>query len=126
MLTHGISPDDFKISILIPIPKGARVDKSNASNYRAVALSSILGKMLDMIIINVQKEELETSDLQFGYKSNSSTIMCSTLLIESIQYFAKMQSPGYVLFIDASKAFDRVCHSHLFNILEARGSMSLN
>ena len=53
MLTHGVSPDDFKISILIPIPKGARVDKSNASNYRAVALSSILGKMLDMIIINV-------------------------------------------------------------------------
>ena len=97
------------------------MDKSNASNYRAVALSSILGKMLDMIIINVQKEELETSDLQFGYKSNSSTIMCSTLLIESIQYFVKMQSPGYVLFIDASKAFDRVCHSHLFNILEERG-----
>ena len=99
MLTHGVSPDDFKISILIPIPKGARVDKSNASNYRALALSSILGKMLDIIIINVQKEELETSHLQFGYKSNSSTIMCSTLLIESIQYFVKIQSPGYVLFI---------------------------
>ena len=32
-----------------------------------------------------------------------------------------MQSPGYVLFIDASKAFDRVCHSHFFNILEERG-----
>ena len=32
MLTHGVSPDDFKISILIPIPKGARVNKSNASN----------------------------------------------------------------------------------------------
>ena len=46
ILTHGVSPDDFKISILIPIPKGARVDKSNASNYRAVALSSVLGKMV--------------------------------------------------------------------------------
>ena len=74
-----------------------------------------------MIIINVQQEELETSDLQFGYKSNSSTIMCSTLLFESIQYFVKIQFSGYVLFIDASKAFDRVCHSHLFNILEERG-----
>ena len=59
MLTHGVSPDDFKISILIPIPKGARVEKSNASKYRAVALSSILGKMLDIIIIKVQKEELK-------------------------------------------------------------------
>ena len=29
MLTHGVSPDDFKISILIPIPTGARVDKNN-------------------------------------------------------------------------------------------------
>ena len=56
MLTHGVSPDDFKISILIPIPKGARVNKSNASNYRTVALSSILGKMPDIIIIKVQKE----------------------------------------------------------------------
>ena len=121
MLTHDVSPDDFKISILIPILKGARVDKSNANNYRVVALSSILGKMLDMIIINVQKEELETSDLQFSYKSNSSTIMRSTLLIESIQYFVKIQSSGYVLFIDASKVFDRVCHRHLFNILEERG-----
>ena len=51
MLMHGVSPDHFKISILIPIPKGVCVDKSNTSNYRAVALSSILGKMLDMIII---------------------------------------------------------------------------
>ena len=116
MLTHGVSPDDFKISILIPIPKGARVDKSNACNHRAVALSSILGKMLDIIIVKVQKEKLETSDLQFGCKSNYSTIMCSTLLIESIDYFVKIQSPGYVLFIDASKTIDRVCHSHIVKI----------
>ena len=76
-------------------------------------------------MIKVQKEELETFDLQFGYKSNSSTIMCSTLLIESIQYFVKTQSLGYVLFIDASKTFDRVSHSHLFNILEERGYVHL-
>ena len=47
--------------------------------------------------------------------------MCSMLFIESIQYFVKIHSSGYVWFIDASKAFDRVCHSHLFNILEERG-----
>ena len=121
MLTYGISPDDFKISILIPISSGARVDKSNASDYRAVALSSSVGKVLDIIIIKVQKEELEMSDLQFGYKSNSATILCRTLLIECIRYFVKIQSTGYVLFIDASKAFDRVSHSHLFNILEEMG-----
>ena len=66
MLTHGVSPDDFKISILIPIPKGARVDKSNASNYRAVVLSIILGKMLDIIIINVQNKNWKRLTYNLG------------------------------------------------------------
>ena len=77
MLRHGISLDEFLVSILIPIPKGHRVDTGNSSNYRAVALSSIYGKILDNIILSVQQEKLKTSDLQFGYKYESSTIMCS-------------------------------------------------
>ena len=59
------------------------------------------------------------------YKSNCSTIMCSTLVIETIQYFTQMQSPVYVLFIDASKAFDRLCHIELFNILSEQNMCPL-
>ena len=36
-----------------------------------------------------------------------------------------MQSPVYVLFIDASKAFDRLCHIELFNILSERNMCPL-
>lgn len=107
----------MRVSILIPIPKGSRVDTRNSDNYRAVALSSILGKILDNIIISVQGESLSTSDLQFGYKPNLSTMMCSTLVVETIHYFTSMCSPVFVLFVDASKAFDRLCHIELFKIL---------
>ena len=120
ILRHGISPDEFLVSILIPIPKGHRVDTGNSSNYRAVALSSIYGKILDNIILSVQQEELKTSDLQFGYKSESSTIMCSTMVIETIQYFTACHSPIYVLYMDASKAFDRLYHIELFRLLSER------
>ena len=120
MLRHGISPDEFLVSILIPIPKGHRVDTGNSSNYRGVALSSIYGKILDNIILSVQQEELKTSDLQFGYKSESSTIMCSTMVIETIQYFTACHSPIYVLYMDASKAFDRLYHIELFRLLPER------
>ena len=51
--------------------------------------------------------------------------MCSTLLFESIQYFVKIESTGYVLFIDTSKVFDRVCHSHISNTLEERRACPL-
>ena len=125
MLLHGTLPNDFLVSILIPIPKGSRVDVRKTQNYRAIALSSILGKILDNIIITSQRNVLKTSDLQFGYKSNCSTIMCSTLVIETIQYFTQMRSPVYVLFIDASKAFDRLSHIELFDILSERNMCPL-
>ena len=108
------------MSILIPIPKGSRVDVRKTQNYRAIALSSILSKNFDNIIRTLQRNVIKTSDLQCGYKSNFSTIMCSTLVIETIQYFSQMQSPVHVIFIDASKAFDRWCHIELFNVLSKR------
>ena len=51
--------------------------------------------------------------------------MCSTLVIETIQYFTQMQSPVYVLFIEASKAFDRLCHIEFFNISSERNMCPL-
>ena len=45
-------------------------------------------------------------------------MLCSTMLIETIQYYDENgRQSVYVLFLDASKAFDRVCYSELFNIL---------
>ena len=125
MLLHGTLPNYFLVSILIPIPKVSLVDVRKTQNYRAIALSSILGKILDNIIITSQTNVLKTSDLQFGYKSNCSTIMCSTLVIETIQYFTQMQSSVYVIFIDASKAFDRLSHIELFYILSERNMCPL-
>ena len=113
-LVHGVVPDDFRVSILVPIPKGPRVDARNSDNYRAAALSSVLGKILDNIIVCTQEESLVTSNQQFGYRANLSTIMCSSLVIETIHYFESKCSPTCVLFIDASKAFDRVRHIDLF------------
>ena len=105
--------------------EGATCGCTKTQNYRAIALSSIQGKISDNIIITSPRNVIKTSDLQFSHKSNCSTIMCSTLIIESNQYFTQMQSPVYVLFIDASKAFDRLCHIELFNILSERNMCPL-
>ena len=69
-------------------------------------------------IIDQQSDSLGTSDYQFGFKSHPSTMLCSTMLIETIQYYDENgRQPLYVLFLVARKAFDRVCYSELFNIL---------
>ena len=50
MSVHGVAPENFPVSILVPIPKGPRVDARNSDNYCAVTLSKLLGKILDIIM----------------------------------------------------------------------------
>ena len=81
----------------------------------------MFGKIFDKIVIEKQVERLGTSELQFDYKTKSSTVMCSTALTETIEYYVSRKTPVYVLLIDASKVFDRVSHIKLFNTLQAHG-----
>ncbi len=120
MLSHGYAPDSLLLSVLVPIPKDRRGNLSAIDNYRAIALGDILGKILDNIIVSSYADCLYTTDLQFGFKKHSSTIMCTTLLFETVQYYVERKAPVYVLFIDASKAFDRLRHSDLFSLLLRR------
>ena len=116
MLCHGHVPNSLLCANIIPIPKSLRLNLSDSNNYRAIALSSIFGKILDKIILSTESEVLNTSDMQFGFKAHSSTVMCSTILIETVEYYVSKDSSVYVLLIDASKA---VCHSTLFRVLES-------
>ena len=84
MLTHGVSPIDFCLTVIVPIPKNKRANRCDASNYRAISISSLLGKILDNIIFEDQYTYLSTDVLQFGYKRCSSTTICTTLLLETI------------------------------------------
>ena len=50
-LSHGFSPDSIIMGTMIPIPKNRKQSLCNSSNYRAIALSSIFGKILDWVIL---------------------------------------------------------------------------
>ena len=81
MLYYGYAPQLFLRSTMIPIPKGGKVCSTNADLCRSTAISSIPSKILDYVIIDQQSDSLCTSDYQFGFKSHSSTMLCSTMLI---------------------------------------------
>ena len=58
-------------------------------------------------------QSLMTLELQLGFKEHYFTIMCSTLLVETVEYYVSNNSTVYVLLIDVSKSFDRLCHSKI-------------
>ena len=121
MIYHGFCPALFICANIIPIPKSSKVNVSDSDKYRSMAISSILGKILDRIIIVKQSDTLTTSQHQYSLKANSSTVLCSTMVIETVQYYTENGArPMYVLLLDASKAFDKVAFNVLFNELRDR------
>ena len=105
---------------MIPIPKVKRQIICASDNFRAITLSSILGKILDGIILEKEHAALCTSDLQFGFKSGTSTTHCTNVLMETVNYYNFNKTNVYVLLLDASKAFDRVKYCKLFKELLKR------
>ena len=125
MLTHGIAPDDLLLGTMIPLIKNSRGNKQCSDNYRSLTIGTGLAKILDIVILNQQAEKLKTSDLQFGFKENSSTTMCTFMAMETIEHYKSNGSNVHALLLDASKAFDRVDYIKLFDKLLDRGMCPL-
>ena len=120
MITHCYVPNSFCISTIIPIPKGSNKSTSTVKNYRGIALSSLLSKIFDNCIISLQESCLLTDDLQFAYKSKTSTVQCISTITEIINYYIKNSSNLYMCTLDCTKAFDRVSLVLLFTKLRER------
>lgn len=119
-LMHGYLPPDFETSTLIPIPKGTNKSLSCSDNYRAIAMSSVICKVLDHVLLHCHSRALMSSDLQFGFKANHSTIACNFVFQEVVQQYVANDSMVYCLSLDASKAFDRVHFIKLLKLLVKR------
>ena len=65
---HGVPPAGLLISSLVPILKNKRGNKCDSENYRQIAISSIMEKLFDSIILEEQQDSLFTDLLQFGLK----------------------------------------------------------
>ena len=117
MISHAYAPGGFCQSTLIPIPKNKRKSLNDSTNYRAIALSSIMGKLLDRIILTKCHDVFLTSSFQYGFKKHHSTTQCSFVANEIINYYEKNGSDVYCILLDASQAFDRVYYIKLFEIL---------
>ena len=60
MVNHGHSPHGFSLASIIPIVKCKRKSPNDSTNYRGIALSSVLSKVLDRIIIANNNESLNS------------------------------------------------------------------
>ena len=122
-LETGEVPEEWKVADITPIFK--KGDRECPANFRPISLTSIIGKMLEGIIVDRIVEHLESQNLildsQHGFRRHRS---CLTNLLE---FFHKMlceydkDKAVDILYLDFQKAFDKVPHLRLLSKVSALG-----
>ena len=119
----GELPSRWKKSYVSPIFKAG--DKHVAANYRPVAITSILCRMLEKIIRNQMLNHIKNNeilnDCQHGFRERRS---CDTNLLETLENITRIIDEGSVvdeIFLDLAKAFDKVPHRRLMYKLKRLG-----
>ncbi len=117
MIVHGHCPLRFMDTLIVTLVKDKKGVLTDKNNYRPIAITSSISKLLERVLLKKYGEVFVTNSHQFGYKQKHSTDMCIFLMKEVIDFYNTLSSPVYVCYMDASKAFDRINHGHLFQKL---------
>ena len=113
---HGYMPSCIRDSVMSPLLKGNK-NPLCSDSYQPIALVSCISKVLEILIIHKYSSFLQSSHLQFGFKSGSSTSLCTGTVKNIISRYTNRGSSVLGCFLDASKAFDLVSHDLLFKKL---------
>ena len=120
-LTEGKAPDQWKISNIIPVPK--KGDLTKTDNYRGIALTSLVAKTLNRMILNRIQPVIEKvlRDNQNGFRAGRSTTSHILALRRLLEGANDRNLPAVLLFIDFKKAFDSIHRGTMLKILRAYG-----
>ena len=114
-------PQDWKSSVLIPIPKKGKAKE--CSNYQTIALISHATKvMLKILQARLQQYmNREIPDIQAGFRKGRETRDQISNICWIIKKAREFQKNIYFCFIDYDKALDCVDHNKLWKILKEMG-----
>ena len=122
-LETGIFPSQWKQANVCPVFK--KDNKSDKTNYRPISLLSSSSKILEKIVYKRLYEYLMDNNLLIeqnsGFKRKDSTVNQLLKIVHQIYQDIKNGKDTCLVFLDVSKAFDKVWHKGLLFKLRQLG-----
>ena len=98
--------DLLATSKMIPLAKSLKKSLKEAGNYRGISIIPILTKILEYLILQKCPEITQSHNLQFGFKSNTSTLHAEFVINETVKYYNHKKSPVYMCSLEAFDSCD--------------------
>ena len=118
-LKHGKLPSIWKSALVVPIFKKGK--KSDPANYRPVSLTSVFCRIFERIIHYMICQHLADYNLisrvQHGFISGRSTLTQHFCYFDQLTKLQSEKSTFNAIYIDFSKAFDKLSHAKLMHVL---------
>ena len=114
VVRHGYMPACIHDCVMTPLLKGSK-NPLCSENYRPIALASCLSKVLEHLILHKYSSYLQSSHLQFGFKSGCSTTLCTGIVKNIVSRYISRGSSVWVASLRLLTWFV-VCHHQLFGL----------
>ena len=123
VFSTGVFPEILKSATIIPLHKQG--DKKLLNNYRPIALTSTIGKIIEKcfrlkLLMFIKKNKL-LNERQFAFREDSSTENALCDVTENILRRLDKGEKVIGIFLDLRKAFDTVSHPIMLKRLEHIG-----
>ena len=106
----------WNVNIITPLHK--KGSKDDPDNYRAVAVSSVIGKLFSTILLGrlilFRNENCPDPPNQLGFTKKAQTYDHILTMQTIASKYKKLNQNVYAVFVDFRKAFDSVCRQALF------------
>ena len=83
--------------------KNSGLDKSNMDNYRAITISPVISNVFESYLLGTVQDYLTTSELQFGFKSNSGCRDAMSVLCNTVEYYTRDCSTVNIACLDMNE-----------------------
>ncbi len=121
----GVIPSLWRKGVINPIHKDNTLDRRDPTNYQGITLACSMYKQYCSVLNSRLVEWAEANklnhDSQNGFRSDCSCVDQISSLTNIIETRKQMKKTTMALFVDFSKAFDRISRQFLCNKLNNMG-----